>query len=1101
MWPDPGEALSRTVEAEAAVSGLYAEALARWMPTARDAVLPSLAGLMVNGDPALIASTLPPDPAALTQAQSVWDEHTDQVIVAGLSILWAVAVYETVTELGETIADAVTPDLDTVVLGIVLLSLIGLSRKDVQAAVAHVDATPALAAARADFLEQRRGDIAAVPGRVAGKVQAALADPQLTMSAPPEERSAVLRARATEVLAVDSPEMRTVTTAEGYQAAGVMNHAVLAAAQQQQAELPDDERDELEAVWISTLDGRTRPTHWSVDGARVPLGSTFTVGQAQLRYPGDPSGPPEEIMNCVVGSTQVTWPGQDVLEATLRRHSGTFVDLVTADGRKLTITANHKVLTPAGYIAADSLRPGDYVIGASSAEVPEVGDVPPRIEELYRSMSELREPQRVVARAVDFHGDISEGDVVGVVRADGDLRGEVGEGGDVLQRAAVVESSLLGDGAGVVGDLVLSVGGHSAGASLRAAGRVGGLGVAESFVGTHAAHSNSVGLSATADLEPSYFEVPDHSGAAESEDVRHLEHAHAAGMEPVELSRVDVYSATHDVYNLSTTQEWYTGNGIAVHNCRCRMGVLAADEALPDEVDRHTERLNGRDSVAVNRDGRTQQEEIDRRRDAGNVRARDTSDGIGRYASPKPEEMSMTTKVTPNTLAARAAVTAAADADGAETFLTFSGYIGKLGVATSDRRILATDIDLTMREFPHPMAWQKQAVGGHYDSFTVGVVEEAKIDGDWVWASGYFLNSPEAEEAADQVNHKVSAPSLDLAACEYIFSDENGKEIEGDLYDWWEENGEPYMYFTAAEQTGFTLVQTPAFDGIDITLGERETRDLAVVASIVASVDGPRVKTYDPTLFDDPKLTRPTAPTMNNTTGRIYGHLAEWGHTIRGGREVTPRNHNGYLNFHTSQVMLDNGKQLSVGRLTVQGGHADTSRGVTVATARAHYDNVCQSFGLVRVGEDQFGIWFSGVPAPGVDPEVFQQGMTCQLSGDWRDCAGSGLDMIAAHAVNSPGFPIYSAVTGPDGREVALVASLGPSRASKTVGGGFTLDRETLKVLLTEVVETVDRRRDDRDAHRARTSAALAAASGAVGDPPPEPTLAEQIEQLLKVHN
>ncbi|MGC7194468.1 hypothetical protein RA997_23275, partial [Mycobacteroides abscessus subsp. abscessus] len=28
-------------------------------------------------------------------------------------------------------------------------------------------------------------------------------------------------------------------------------------------------------------------------------------------------------------------------------------------------------------------------------------------------------------------------------------------------------------------------------------------------------------------------------------------------------------------------------------NCRCRVGILAVDEELPDEVDRHTERLDG----------------------------------------------------------------------------------------------------------------------------------------------------------------------------------------------------------------------------------------------------------------------------------------------------------------------------------------------------------------------------------------------------------------------------------------------------------------------------------------------------------------------------
>lgn len=535
-----------------------------------------------------------------------------------------------------------------------------------------------------------------------------------------------------------------------------------------------------------------------------------------------------------------------------------------------------------------------------------------------------------------------------------------------------------------------------------------------------------------------------------------------------------------------------TGPPEEVKNCRCRLGILAKDEPLPGEADAHTERLGGRDSVAINRDGRTQAEEIERRTAQGNTRARDNADGVGTVASggwtaPSDQEYDMSKSV------ALAANTE--QATDAETFLTFSGYIGKLGVPTSDRRILAADIKLSMREFPHPMAWQKQAVGGHYDSYTVGVVEESKIDGDRVWASGYFLNSPEAMEAADQVRHKVSAPSLDLAAAEYIFTDENGDKIEGDLFDWWEENGDPYTYFTEAEQTGFTLVQTPAFDGIDITIGPRETRDLAVVASVTEL----KIKTYDPELFSDPKLPGPTRPTMNQTTGRIYGHLAEWGHILRGGEDPVPHNYNGYANFHTSQVMLDNGKQLSVGRLTVQGGHAPTTPGLSVATARAHYDNVCTAFGLVRVGEDAHGIWFSGVPAPGVDPETFQQGMTAPLSGDWRD-AGRGLDMIAAHSVNSPGFPIYSAATGPDGREVALVASLGPSRKSPKASGGMNLDVETLAAVITEVVDAVDQRNARRQAEialAAEREAVLAQAQELVGEPPAPKSPNEEIAELL----
>lgn len=50
--------------------------------------------------------------------------------------------------------------------------------------------------------------------------------------------------------------------------------------------------------WLSTRDGRTRMTHRVADGQVVARGETFTVGGWPLRVPGDPAGPPSEVVNC-----------------------------------------------------------------------------------------------------------------------------------------------------------------------------------------------------------------------------------------------------------------------------------------------------------------------------------------------------------------------------------------------------------------------------------------------------------------------------------------------------------------------------------------------------------------------------------------------------------------------------------------------------------------------------------------------------------------------------------------------------------------------------------------------------------------------------------
>lgn len=55
---------------------------------------------------------------------------------------------------------------------------------------------------------------------------------------------------------------------------------------------------ELLKEWVATHDARTRDSHREADGTTVPMGMPFELEGWPLRYPGDPAGPPELVINC-----------------------------------------------------------------------------------------------------------------------------------------------------------------------------------------------------------------------------------------------------------------------------------------------------------------------------------------------------------------------------------------------------------------------------------------------------------------------------------------------------------------------------------------------------------------------------------------------------------------------------------------------------------------------------------------------------------------------------------------------------------------------------------------------------------------------------------
>lgn len=188
--------------------------------------------------------------------------------------------------------------------------------------------------------------------------------------------------------------------------------------------------------------------------------------------------------------------------------------------------------------------------------------------------------------------------------------------------------------------------------------------------------------------------------------------------------------------------------------------------------------------------------------------------------------------------------------------------------------------------------------------------------------------------------------------------------------------------------------------------------------TLVASAQNPFPYEY----FQDPSLTGPTPLTVDMKTGRVFGHIAAFGTChigIPGVCTTPPHSATDYAMFRSGVVDTTVG-EIRVGKLTSGVGHPNPA--MRAAAATAHYDKTDAVRAYVNVGEDKHGIWFSGVLAPGLTEEQIDEFRAVgSLSGDWR-ASGGNLELVAAVAVNTPGFPMPS-LAASGGVQTTLIAA------------------------------------------------------------------------------
>jgi hypothetical protein len=185
----------------------------------------------------------------------------------------------------------------------------------------------------------------------------------------------------------------------------------------------------------------------------------------------------------------------------------------------------------------------------------------------------------------------------------------------------------------------------------------------------------------------------------------------------------------------------------------------------------------------------------------------------------------------------------------------------------------------------------------------------------------------------------------------------------------------------------------------DCNCGEVASADRLIAAAIPVAPPA--------SWFSRPSFTQETALRVT-PDGRVLGHLAGWNtchisHTAAGQCVKAPHSSSDYAYFLTGTVLTAEGAEIPVGHLTLDTRHAGER--LTPASTSAHYENTGTVVADVTAGEDAFGVWVAGALRPTVTPNQIRSLRSAPLSGDWRRI-GASLELVAALAVNVPGFPV-----------------------------------------------------------------------------------------------
>ena len=318
--------------------------------------------------------------------------------------------------------------------------------------------------------------------------------------------------------------------------------------------------------WDAKDDSAVRPAHRLADGQVQFASQPFMVGGEPLMSPGDPSGSPWNVINCVTGDALIA--ASRVKKGFRYTYTGSMLAITREHGGLLTVSPNHPVLTERGWVLARQLNKGDYLVGAVNCLAPLVVDpdvkcAPAKAEEVFGSLMQSGVCERVEGLPVDFHGDGGNGDI-DVVLVDGELSfGLHPQQREVLDDLNLIFADAPDASDGALDQLMM-------GSRNASHGIVGFSDLAESLSLLHATPLKPLSFGASPDGDPIVNEALSQCLARDASFTRERFQTLPVDVSLDQVVEIMEFDFHGPLYTFETASGVYIADQIVSHNCRCK---------------------------------------------------------------------------------------------------------------------------------------------------------------------------------------------------------------------------------------------------------------------------------------------------------------------------------------------------------------------------------------------------------------------------------------------------------------------------------------------------------------------------------------------------